>query len=346
MTSHSALLGVFAVGVSIAAGQTNSRVTTQAPPKSSRAASVEGVDGQWRIGHEADTFHDTTTVYATLNSPTSGGGTIHVVANCPTSAEASQGVSFTLKFEYHAETDDQSFYEVQGTAGIVHVAYRFDSGEELEALAQPRLYKNLVSFVVGQFTPNAVAVLKLMAQWVPIDINQFLNAKLVRFQLPLASGLKGVVSIAPQDRVFQQFLSECKTPYSETASPKGESDAAPQPPPRQQNQPNPGQIQALSYQVRLADALWMQAAKSCPADGDPSTWRKQQSCRLYIKIAQSYGPALDFGGIPAERVPEVRQRVALACTVLQSLGIPRIGYGIQGSTKTHFVCGSLTATGK
>jgi hypothetical protein len=42
-----------------------------------------------------------------------------------------------------------------------------------------------------------------------IDIDKFLHANLVRYELPLGGGLKAVISVNPQDRGFRQFLSEC-----------------------------------------------------------------------------------------------------------------------------------------
>jgi hypothetical protein len=159
---------------------------------------------QWKLDHEKD-FNDNITLVAKFQTPTSYGGTIYATAKC-------SARYITIDFEYHAKSEEYSYYDTTLAKDTIRLPYRINSASELIAIIRPE-HRNVASIRIGHPAPFdrelPLSINQMNALYEPIDIDKFLPAQLVRFELPLGGGLKSVVSIKPQDGSFLRFLSEC-----------------------------------------------------------------------------------------------------------------------------------------
>jgi hypothetical protein len=175
-----------------------------------------GGGAEWSVGYTKELNPQ---LEATAKHAIDGGGSVDIIAKCDSSGGAS---SVTLDFDYFSKDDKgngaDSAYDTVGSGNFEHVAvaYSLDGGEVRQANSQTN-YKNSARVIFSYISPDAkvdpvsgsVIVLGKLLGGVQ-DLQPFLHARDVKFQLPLGGGGTEIVAVNPQDSGFQDFVSQCK----------------------------------------------------------------------------------------------------------------------------------------
>jgi hypothetical protein len=164
----------------------------------------------WRVGYTKEL--DPKLAAAALQAM-DGGGRVNIVATCNS---GSDGSSVTLDFSYFSKGDkgDGAVSRFDSDAqGDVAVLYRIDGSQTRQANSHTG-YWNIARVMFAYVSPNAkvdpadALVIGLSGSYQ--DLQPFLHAREMKFQLPLGGGRPGIVSLSPQDSGFRAFLSQCK----------------------------------------------------------------------------------------------------------------------------------------
>jgi uncharacterized membrane protein YhaH (DUF805 family) len=199
----------------------------------------------WRVGYETDPdspISDRKVLIAQMTHPnTAAAGHIEVQATCANGA-------IDLEFDSFGPADKSADfdYSMGESDGNIFVVYRLDSGPQLLAtnlLSGNHNYVNVVNVafahVGSDYKPVLLEAIQAQAEaaakdsdtfgktllnamtlsmsglgalygaMTPRDIEPFLRASLVRFQLPLKGGAKEVIGFSPRVPEFRDFLSRC-----------------------------------------------------------------------------------------------------------------------------------------
>lgn len=202
-------------------------------------------DGTWNVGYETDPdspISDRKVLVAQMtHHNTAASGHIDVQATCANGVVDFEFDSFGLlgkgaNFDYAMGQSD----------GSVFIVYRIDSGPQLLAsnlLSSNHNYTNVVnvpfaevgsdykpvsldeiqaqaetaakdSDTLGKSLLNAMTLSMsgigaLYGAMTPRDIEPFLRAHLVRFQIGLQGGAKEIIALSPQDSALRGFFSKC-----------------------------------------------------------------------------------------------------------------------------------------
>ncbi len=194
--------------------------TPYLPGSAQRAKPPEPPSGvlDWDVRAEKNKLTDAITLSATAKHRTDDGGSVYVTGTCDYH-------SISLEFEYHAKTDADTYYETQGTGQFVHIRYRLDSDDVLEAVSSSK-YKNVATLLFVYPVPQISkerppshspetqylegVAMALFLGVAPQDLRKFLHANVVRIELPLGGGLEDTLKIDVRDSGFQRFISACK----------------------------------------------------------------------------------------------------------------------------------------
>ena len=175
-------------------------------------------DLSWSVGYEKDKLNPQ--LEATATHTIDGGGEVDMKATCDSDTD---GSAITLNLEYHAKdastnNDANSSYATVGSGAFerVSIPYQIDGGEIQTASSQTD-YRNSANVVFAYINPNGktdaggmIAEMTGKMFGGIQDLQPFLHAHDVRFQLPLGDGTTEIVAVNPQDSDFQSFVSQCK----------------------------------------------------------------------------------------------------------------------------------------
>ncbi len=180
-------------------------------------STANGNELTWVVGHDSTKLDSPLEAIATHEID--GGGTIDIEATCE-NVEA--GSAITLEFQYYSKDykpkdDSSSYYDTDGK-GFVAVPYRIDGGG-IQTAVNKIQFKNAASVTFAYFPEDylssiggwirSLLVRQALESGALGELQAFLHAREVDFQLPLGGGITEIVKVNPQDGQFQNFISQC-----------------------------------------------------------------------------------------------------------------------------------------